>query len=217
MGFCNTEASVVFWRLWCSGVCTVWDLHFLGSAVLGVCVARGSVFLGAPRCSRLWILSFPRIHLCHSRSLLPAAVPVPFPAGASSSPFPPPDTPDHPSDVTSRRDPPRHCSWTPPLPAPPGLAAPSPPCPGSRRGLQHRRLSRPSCRSLESAPRVPTEGTGFLRGDAATDGTAPAKGDKDTNPRAGRSPARASRWNEGGNRDRTRGLVAPAWFVVTVL
>ncbi|XP_053836349.1 syntaxin-3 isoform X1 [Vidua macroura] len=44
-----------------------------------------------------------------------------------------------------------------------------------------------------------------------------ASEDKDTNPRAGRSPARASWWNKGRNRDRTRGLVAPVWFVVTVL
>lgn len=84
--------------------------------------------------------------------------PLPSPSDASSSPFPPPDAPDHPSDVTSRRAPPRHRSWTPPLPAPPGPAAPSPPCPGSRRGFQHRRLPRPSCRSLGSAPHVPTEG-----------------------------------------------------------
>ncbi|XP_058662835.1 syntaxin-3 isoform X1 [Ammospiza nelsoni] len=53
-------------------------------------------------------------------------------------------------------------------------------------------------------------GQDSVRGDAA-------RGDKDTNPRAGRSPARASRWNEGGDRDRTRGLVAPVWFVVTAL
>ncbi|XP_018777608.2 syntaxin-3 isoform X1 [Serinus canaria] len=56
----------------------------------------------------------------------------------------------------------------------------------------------------------PQKGTGFRPGDTA-------RGDKDTNPRAGHSPAWASRWNEGGNGDRTRGLVAPVWFVVTVL
>lgn len=53
----------------------------------------------------------------------------------------------------------------------------------------------------------PRKGTGFRpwgRGHWGCD-----KGDKDTNPRAGRSPAQASRWNEGGNRDRTRGLLSP--------
>lgn len=97
LGVCSAQASVVFRGLWCSGLCAVWGLQ-----CLRVCAPRGSVLLQA-----LDFVSSPYPSL-NPRSLLPAGVPVRFPAGASSSPFPPSDAPDRPSDVTSRRDPPQH-------------------------------------------------------------------------------------------------------------
>lgn len=91
MGLCNTEASVVFWRLWCSGVCTVWDLHFLGSAVLGVCVARGSVLLEGLCSSGLRVA--PGSGFC----LFPASISaIPAPSFLLQSPSPSPPAPPAP-------------------------------------------------------------------------------------------------------------------------
>lgn len=106
--------SAILRHLWCSGVsgaqgsalfgiCIFWGLQCLGSVLLeGLCSSGLRVAPGSGFCL------FPA-----SISAIPAPSfllqsPSPSPRGASSSPFPPPDTPDHPSDVTSRRDPPRH-------------------------------------------------------------------------------------------------------------
>lgn len=187
--------------LWCAGLCAVWGLHFWGSAVLeGLCSLEVRVAPGSGFC------------------LLPASISaIPAPSSLLQSPSPFLQLP-FPSSRRSR--PSQRCHLPagsspalildPPLPAPPGPAAPSPPCPGSRRRLQHCRLSRPSCFPWDLPLMSPPKGTGFRPGDAA-------RVDKDTDPKAGRSPARASRWNEGGNGDRTRSLVAPVWFVVTAL
>lgn len=211
-GICSAQASVMFRGLWCSGVCAVWGLHFLGFAVLEglscsrVCVPRRSVLLQA-----LDFVSSPHPFL---------AIPAPFFLLQSLSPSPP--------------APPAPLSFLQTLPTIPAMSPalildPSSPC-SSRTCCSQPSVSRFPPRAPAPPPFPPVlplpgicpscphgRGQDSVHGDAATAASAPARGDKDANPRAGRSPARISRWNEGGNRDRTGGLVAPAWFVVPVL
>lgn len=199
-GVCSARGSVVFRGLRCLG----------GLQCSGVCVARGSALLGGPCCSRLWILALP--HIRHPRSLLQSPSPSPpaLPAPLSLlQTLPTVPAMSLPGGTLPGTDPGPLLSILLPDLLLPALRVPVP-----AAGCSTARPAAPWGLPLTSpreGDRIPSVGTRPLvprpqRG-----------GDKDTNPRAGRSPARASRWNEGGNRDRTRGLVAPAWFAATVL
>lgn len=215
MGTRGALGSVFSGGLQCSGICGVQGslvlraLCCLGFAVLeGVCssgvrVAPGSGFCLLP----ISIFESPLPPSCWSPRPLPRrCLQLPFPSFRRSRPsqrchLPAGSSPalilDPSSPCSSRTccSQPSMSRFPPRSPAPPPFP-PDPPLPGICPSCPHGR------------------GQDSVLGDAATAVSAPARGDKDTNPRAGR---RSSRWNEGGNRDRTRGLMAPAWFVVTVL
>lgn len=188
-GVGDVQGSLVLRGLCCSGSA------FLGSAVLEglccsrVCVPRGSVLLRA-----LDFVSSPHPALpsplppccCSSRPLPHRRLQLPFPSSRHSRPsqrchLPAGSSPAlilDPSCPCSSRT----CRSQPSVSRFPPGSPPFPPVlplPGIRPSCPHGR------------------GRDSVRGDAATGATAPAKGDKDTNPWAGRSPARAQGQDAG--------------------
>lgn len=107
-GVCSAQSSVMFRGLWCSGVCAVWGLHFLGFAVLEglCCIPQRSASLQA-----LDFVSSPHPSLA-----------IPAPSFLLQSPSPSPPAPPAPLSLLQT------------LPTIPAMSAPGGILPGTDPG-----------------------------------------------------------------------------------